>query len=199
MYLRPSMIAIDPSLAVQKPNEVLLYIVATCFPPFDEPVLIAPEPGLKLLASREDTIRAWPGGFGYAKVGANYGPSLVAQQEAKARGFHQILWLFGTDSQVTEAGASNFFMVWKTKDGRTQMVTAPLQDKIILDGITRRSVLQLASERLSGEVEVVERKYGMNEIGEAVEDGRVVEAFAVGTAVSFRCRRYIAHISRSTD
>ena len=183
MYLRPSLIATDPSLTVQKPKEALLYIVATCFPSYDEPVLKAPEPGLKLLASREDTIRAWPGGFGYAKVGANYGPSLVAQAEAKEKGFHQILWLFGTDSEVTEAGASNFFLVWKTRDGRTEMVTAPLQDKIILDGITRRSVLELAKDRLGGEVDVVERKYGMKELEAAVEEGRVVEAFASGTAV----------------
>ncbi|KAL8825839.1 MAG: hypothetical protein Q9191_004168 [Dirinaria sp. TL-2023a] len=182
MYLRPSLIATDPSLAVQKPQQALLYIVATCFPSYDEPVLKAPEPGLKLLASREDTIRAWPGGFGYAKVGANYGPSLVAQAEAKEKGFHQILWLFGPDCEVTEAGASNFFIVWKTRDGRTELVTAPLQDKIILDGITRRSVLELAKERLSGEVEIVERKYGMNELEEAIEEGRVVEAFASGTA-----------------
>lgn len=182
MYLRPSLIATDPSLAVQQPTQALLYIVSTCFPPYDEPVLKAPEPGLKLLASREDTIRAWPGGFGYAKVGANYGPSLVAQAEAKEKGFHQILWLFGTDNEVTEAGASNFFVVLKTKDGRTEMITAPLHDKVILDGITRRSVLELAKERLSDEVDVVERKYGMKELQEAVEEGQVVEAFVSGTA-----------------
>ena len=183
MYLRPSLIATDPSLAVQQPNSALLYIVATCFPPYDEPVLKAPEPGLKLLASREDTIRAWPGGFGYAKVGANYGPSLVAQAEAKERGFNQILWLFGSHNEVTEAGASNFFVVWKTRDGKTEMVTAPLQNKVILEGITRRSVLELARERLGGEVEVVERQYGMKELEEAIEEDRVIEAFVSGTAV----------------
>lgn len=47
----------------------------------------AVKPGLKLLASREDMFRAWPGGFGYAKLGANYGSSAIAQAEAKQRGF----------------------------------------------------------------------------------------------------------------
>ena len=188
MYLRPAMIATDPSLAVQSPKEVLLYIVTTLFPSFDEPIDKAtgkPKaiPGLELLASREDTIRAWPGGFGYAKVGANYGPSLVAQQEAKARGFNQILWLFGPDSEVTEAGASNFFVVWKTRDGKMQLITAPLVDKIILEGITRRSVLEITKERLGDELEIVERKYGIKEVEEAVEEGRMVEAFVAGTAV----------------
>lgn len=131
-------------------------------------------------------VRAWVGGFGYAKVGANYGPSLLATAEARARGFGQILWLYGPEGQCTEAGASNFFVVWKAKDtGKTQVVTAPLDDRLILDGVTRRSVVQLLRERLAGEVELVERKYTIAEVQEADDDGRLLEAFAAGTAVSF--------------
>lgn len=137
------------------------------------------------MASKEDTVRAWPGGFGYAKVGANYGPSLIAQGEAKARGFDQVLWLLGKDCDVTEAGASNFFVVWRTGEGKLQLVTAPLDDKIILDGVTRRSVLELARERLGGELEIVERKYTMGEVKNAAEEGRLLEAFATGTAVCY--------------
>jgi branched-chain amino acid aminotransferase len=91
---------------------------------------------------------------------------------------------------VTEAGASNFFVIWKTKEGKNQLVTAPLGDKIILDGITRRSILQLARERLSYNkngvepLEIIERNYTMDELAEAVQAGRVIEAFAAGTAVS---------------
>lgn len=181
------MIATDPSLSPRVPEEALLVIVCTFFPSFDDPVLKPgqpkPEPGLKLLASEEDTVRAWPGGFGYAKLGANYGPSMVAQVEAKARGFNQILWLFGADSEVTEAGASNFVVAWKTREGKKQLITAPLGDKLILEGITRRSVLELARDRLAEELEVVERKYGIREVEEAVEEGRMLEAFVVGTAV----------------
>lgn len=70
-----------------------------------------------------------------------------------------------------------------------QLVTAPLGDKIILDGVTRRSILQLVRERLSDNkgalepVEIVERHYQMEELVEAVEEGRLIEAFAAGTAV----------------
>src|ERR1700753_3992008 len=103
---------------------------------------------MRLLASQHDMIRAWPGGFGNAKVGANYGPSLVAQQEARERGYHQILWLFGEQSYVTEAGASNFFVVWKTQAGKTQLITAPLGDGIILEGVTRQSVLDLVRSEM---------------------------------------------------
>jgi len=151
------------------------------------PSLSSPN-GLKLLAS-QDGVRAWPGGFGYAKVGANYGPSLMANSEARARGYDQVLWLL--DGLVTEAGASNFFVVWRSKEGKLQLVTAPLGGKIILDGVTRRSILQLVRERLSDNssgldpIEVVERQYTMDEVVEVVKEGRMVEAFAAGTAVSF--------------
>jgi branched-chain amino acid aminotransferase len=154
-------------------------------PPLDQPT------GLKLLASQEG-VRAWPGGFGYAKVGANYGPSLMANGEARARGYDQVLWLL--DGLVTEAGASNFFVVWESKQGKTEMVTPPLGGKIILDGVTRRSILQLARERLANgqgglePIDIVERNFTMDEVVEAVEDGRMIEAFAAGTAVSSQSR-----------
>lgn len=207
LYIRPTMISDAAALGVQKPSGALLYIIACCFPSLDEPQgklalgstslsngsTALPEtqaPGMKLLASKDDMVRAWPGGFGYAKVGANYGPSLIAQGEARARGFDQILWLLGPSCEVTEAGASNFFVVWRTREGRTQLVTAPLGDKVILDGVTRRSVLDLAAERLTTgweelqALEIEERKFTMTELEEAIEEGRLIEAFAAGTAVS---------------
>lgn len=202
LYLRPTFIGTDAGLGVQVPKEALLYVVIACFPDWSDPRNLpgaaAPIPGLssavkeakglKLLASKEDAIRAWPGGFGFAKLGANYGPSLMAQGEARARGYDQILWLFGPDGNVTEAGASNFFVVWRTKQGQLQLVTAPLKDQIILEGVTRASVLDLARERLSNTadglegLEVVERQFSMSELAEVALDGRLVEAFAAGTA-----------------
>lgn len=188
LYVRPTMISDDASLGVQAPKKALLFVIITVFPDLSDPKALGGPggddevQGLKLLASKEDTIRAWPGGFGFAKLGANYGPSLLAQGEARARGFNQILWLFGQEGFVTEAGASNFFVVWKTKNGGLELVTAGLEDKVILEGVTRASLLELARERLGGEVSVVERKYTMQEVVEAYEEGRLVEAFAAGTA-----------------
>lgn len=139
-------------------------------------------------------VRAWVGGFGYAKVGANYGPSLLATQEARKRGFGQVLWLYGPEGYCTEAGASNFFVVWRCPaTGKTQLVTAPLDDRLILDGVTRRSLLQLARERFAGEVEVVERRYTIDDVLLAEREGRLVEAFAAGTAVSLASQRSPLH------
>ncbi|KAI0137948.1 branched-chain amino acid aminotransferase [Hypoxylon sp. NC0597] len=177
IYLRPTLIGTQSQLGVQAPSEALLYIIASYMPVMDS----APG-GMKLHTSPDDMVRAWVGGFGYAKVGANYGPSLLATQEARARGYGQILWLYGREGYCTEAGASNFFVLWKTKEGKNQLITAPLDDRLILDGVTRRSVLQLARERLSDEIEVVERKYTIQEVMEADSEGRLLEAFAAGTA-----------------
>lgn len=183
LYIRPTMIASDSALGVERPKEALLFVILCCFAPMGDM-----SGGIKLLASQDDMCRAWPGGFGYAKVGANYGPSLVAQGEARKRGYHQILWLFGDDYTVTEAGASNFFVVWRTKEGKLQLVTADLNEKIVLDGVTRRSILELARERLSTSaseleaLEIVERKFNIFEVEEAAKEGRLVEAFAAGTA-----------------
>lgn len=197
LYVRPTFIGTDEALGVQRPREALLYVIIACFPDMTKsipPALngsangTAAKPGLKLLASNEDTIRAWPGGFGYAKLGANYGPSLVAQGEARSRGFDQVLWLFGKECYVTEAGASNFFVVWRTKEGKLQLVTAPLEERIILEGVTRASILELAKSRLAQSVdgleslEVVEQRFTMADVVSAQQDGRLVEAFAAGTA-----------------
>ncbi|KAI1481211.1 branched-chain amino acid aminotransferase II [Daldinia eschscholtzii] len=187
IYLRPTLIGTQSQLGVQAPAEALLYIIATFMPVMDSPA-----GGMKLHTSPDDMVRAWVGGFGYAKVGANYGPSLLATQEARARGFGQILWLYGSEGYCTEAGASNFFVLWKTKEGKTQLITAPLDDRLILPGVTRRSVLQLARERLSDEIEVVERRYTIKEVLEASSEGRLLESFAAGTAF-FVCPVSLIH------
>ncbi|KAG6157552.1 hypothetical protein E4U37_007218 [Claviceps purpurea] len=178
LYIRPTLIGTQSQLGVQAPREALLYIILTFMPRMD-----APLGGMRLHTSPDDMVRAWVGGFGYAKVGANYGPSLMATQDARRRGFHQILWLYGQQGECTEAGASNFFVVWQRPgDREIEIVTAPLDDKLILDGVTRRSCLDVMRERLESGVHVTERKYTIDELLEAEAEGRLLESFAAGTA-----------------
>lgn len=61
-YIRPTIIGSGAALGIQKPREATMFIFGALFPQFDG------GSGLKLLASNGETIRAWPGGFGYAKV-----------------------------------------------------------------------------------------------------------------------------------
>lgn len=190
LYVRPAMIADAPEIGVRLPGEALLFVIIVPWPELGPSVLAD---GLRLITSRTDSIRAWPGGFGSVKIGANYGPSFVSLGEARSQGFDQVLWLFGEKSTVTEAGASNFFVIWRTPEGAEQLITAPLDDKIILPGVTRDSILSLARERLVKDVaynyscnplQILERQFHMAEIEAASRDGRLIEAFVSGTAVS---------------
>ncbi|KAL0942973.1 branched-chain amino acid cytosolic [Colletotrichum truncatum] len=189
IYVRPAMVGSGSALGINQPPEALFFLFAALFPQSSS----LPHPGFKLLASSPEHIRAWPGGFGSAKVGASYGPAMVSHAAAKAHGCTQTLWLFGEDRQVTEAGASNFFVIWKNRDGGLELVTSSLDTQVVLDGITRRSVLDIARERLTKEspsvstklacLSVVERPFTMSEVVEAHVEGRLVESFVTGTAV----------------
>ncbi|CRK44181.1 hypothetical protein BN1723_000867 [Verticillium longisporum] len=187
LYVRPAIIGNGTQLGVQLPRVATLFVVMVPWPDFsmELPPNAKPReiPGLRLLASQGETTRAWPGGFGYAKVGANYGTTFVAHGKALEQGFDQILWLFGPDGRVTEAGASNFFAVVKNEEsGRAELLTASLDDNLILDGVTRRSVLELVRSRLSNELSVSETVFTMSELKKAWEQGRLLEAFVSGTA-----------------
>ncbi|RAL59385.1 hypothetical protein DID88_006874 [Monilinia fructigena] len=144
LYLRPTMIGSAGALGVAAPKECTMFVISTFMPPMNPPN------GMKLLASQEG-VRAWPGGFGFAKVGANYGPTLMANSEARSG-----------------AMINNFLVVWETKEGKKQLVTAPLKDKIILDGVTEEVFLQLVRERIP-ELEIVERNFTMDELAETAK------------------------------
>ncbi|KAH9810130.1 Branched-chain-amino-acid aminotransferase [Teratosphaeria destructans] len=221
LYVRPVLFGTDGALATIRPRSAVLYIFLTVFPSLSTPILAAPKVAaqldqmqvqvpnrrvaMKLLASDRHQNRAWPGGFGDCKVGANYGPALPLQDEAKSQDMDQPLWLFGPERYITEAGASNFFVVLRSaaKEKMWQLVTPSLDDGLILPGVTRDSLLKLARDRLrdavfrtSGvSVEVVERKISMAELIAAHEEEEVVEAFVSGTALgvtpvgSIRCDR----------
>lgn len=190
LYVRPTMIGTDSQLGVARPTEALLYIIVGYMACVDKPV-----GGKRLMTNPDNMVRSWIGGFGYAKVGANYGPSVLASQEALRQGYHQVLWLYGPEGDCTEAGGSNFFVIWKRKDGKKELITAPLDDQLILNGVTRHSCLDLVRERLRDEIEVTERKFTIGELQEAATENRLMESFAAGTAVScsFRLRYGIGY------
>jgi branched-chain amino acid aminotransferase len=107
---------------------------------------------------------------------------MVAEAGVRQRGSDQVLWLFGEDDLLTEAGTMNLFIVIGRPDGSRELVTPPL-DGTILPGVNRDCVLQLARERL--EVHgwtVQERSISMRELEAASADGNLEEVFGTGTA-----------------
>lgn len=178
LYLRPTMIGTQKTLGVGPPGSALLYVIASPVGPYYPTGFKAVS-----LEATDYAVRAWPGGVGDKKLGANYAPCIVPQLEAASRGFQQNLWLFGEEEYVTEVGTMNMFVALKNKEtGQKELITAPL-DGTILEGVTRDSILALAKEKLAPEGwAVVERKYTMKELAEASEEGRLMEAFGAGTA-----------------
>jgi branched-chain amino acid aminotransferase len=103
-----------------------------------------------------------------AKLTGIYVNSALAKSEAIKNGFDEALML-NSEGHVAEGSAQNVFIV---RDG--VVITPPVSDGI-LEGITRRSILEVCRAELH--IETVERSIGRSEL--YVAD----EVFLAGTAV----------------
>ncbi|XP_036976775.1 branched-chain-amino-acid aminotransferase, cytosolic isoform X2 [Acanthopagrus latus] len=173
LYIRPTFIGTELSLGLKKPARALLYVILS---PVGSYFQVAG--ALSLWADPKYT-RAWRGGTGDCKMGGNYGCSLFAQYEAEDHGCQQVLWLYGEDHQITEAGTMNVFVHWINEEGEEELATPPL-DGIILPGVTRQSILELTGKW--GEFKVTERYLTMSQLCSALKQQRVKEVFGSGTA-----------------
>ncbi|XP_051845731.1 branched-chain-amino-acid aminotransferase, mitochondrial isoform X3 [Antechinus flavipes] len=175
LYIRPTFIGNEACLGVHPPLKALLYVILCPVGSYFSGDALTP---VSLLADPR-FVRSWTGGVGDCKLGGNYGPTVFVQQAALQEGCEQVLWLYGPDHQLTEIGTMNIFIFWTHKDGVLELVTPPL-DGIILPGVTRQSLLDLA--QMWGEFRVSERKVCMAELVLALREGRVREVFGSGTA-----------------
>lgn len=175
LYLRPTAIGLSDTLSIAPPTSTMIFIIAS-------PVGAYYSNGVQpvRLLVEEKRRRAFPGGTGGTKMGANYAGTVLVQKEAAMRGSPQVLWL-SSANEVQEVGAMNFFCLWRPSSAadELELITAPLDDTI-LPGVTRSSILQLV--RQSGKVKVSERNYTIDELIAALKENRVVECFGCGTA-----------------
>ena len=177
LYLRPFMFATDGFLGV-RPSATYHFGIISCpvaaF--FGQPLRVRFE---------QQYVRAAPGGAGYAKNAGNYGAAMLPSSLAQREGYHQLLWTDASEHQyVEESGAMNVMFVIDN------VVVTPALSTSILDGITRRSVLALARE---WGVPVQERRVSSLEIVEALAQGKLQEAFGVGTAATIAPIAIIGH------
>jgi branched-chain amino acid aminotransferase len=169
LYLRPFMFAKEAFLGVRPAAKVAYYLIASPAGPYFTS-------GVAPVAIWLSTqyARAGKGGTGAAKTGGNYASSLAAQAEASEHGCAQVLFLDSSEGKyLEELGGMNVVLVHR--DGR---IVTPLSDSI-LEGITRDSILQIATDR---GLSVEHRKVTLDEWRAGVESGDIVEAFACGTA-----------------
>jgi len=169
LYVRPTVIGTEAALGVKASDEYLFYIILSpvgpYFPEGFNPV------GLWV---SDSFTRAALGGTGEAKTGGNYAASLLASQQAKDRGYSQVLWLDAKDHRyIEEVGAMNIFFVIDNV-----LVTPPLSGSI-LSGITRKSVLKLAEDI---GIRAEERQLTIDELVDGIKFQKVTEVFGAGTA-----------------
>ena len=169
LYIRPFMYASDPFLGVRPSMTykmiILLSPVGAYYPEGFKPV--------KILI-QDEYVRAVRKGIGECKTAGNYAGSLLAAEEAKKRGFTQVLWLDAIEQKyIEEVGTMNIFVRFKNE------VATPQFSGSILRGVTRDSVIQILKEW--GE-NVTERLISVDEIVEEYKKGNVLEIFGTGTA-----------------
>ena len=166
LYIRPFMIAIGSGVVAAPSTQYRFMIIlspAKSYYSGEVKVLIA-----------EHFSRAANGGIGAAKAAGNYSAPFYPTKLANEQGFQQIIWTDdATHTKLEEAGTMNvFFRINDT------LYTAPTSERI-LDGVTRKSILELANRE---GIKVDVRSVLVSELVEAAENGSLKEIFGAGTA-----------------
>ncbi len=166
LYIRPFIIATEGAIAASPADEYKFIIIcspAQSYYAGEVRVLFA-----------EEYSRSANGGVGFAKAAGNYAAQFYPTQLANKEGFQQIIWTDAdTHEYLEEAGTMNIFF----RVGNT-LITTPTNDRI-LDGITRKSIIQLAEDN---NIKVEVRRVSVAEIKEAARSGELKEIFGSGTA-----------------
>lgn len=167
LYIRPFMFATQPHIGIKPSNEYKFMVVASPSGSYFN------SGSVKVLIQRE-FVRAVKGGTGNAKTGGNYAASLLSTENAFQKGYQQSLWLDAIEKRyIEEMSGMNFFAIING-----EFHTPKLTDSI-LDGITRKSILKLASHL---GYKTFESTLDVNELIEKIKTGECSEMFCCGTA-----------------
>ncbi|MEY8848488.1 branched-chain amino acid aminotransferase [Psychroserpens sp. XS_ASV72] len=166
LYLRPFVFATEAAISASPANTYRFMIICS-------PAKAYYTDRVRVLFA-EKYSRSANGGVGFAKAAGNYAAQFYPTSLAQKKGFQQVIWTdASTHKYLEEAGTMNIFFRIGDK-----LITAPNNDRI-LDGVTRKSVIQLA-EDLGIECDV--RRVSVKEIKEAAQNGTLKEIFGAGTA-----------------
>ena len=169
LYLRPFMFGNDESLGVHAVHKATFMLIAS---PSGSYYAEGINP-VKIMIEKDD-VRTVRGGTGYAKCGGNYAASTRAGEKAAQKGYSQVLWLDGVERKyIEEVGAMN--VMFKING---EIIT-PMLTGSILPGITRKSCIEVLK---SLGYTVTERLLSVDELVDAMESGKLEEAWGCGTA-----------------
>ncbi len=166
LYIRPFVIATEPAISASPSSEYKFMIICS-------PAQSYYAGEIRVLIE-EKYSRAADGGFGFAKAAGNYAGQFYPTNLAHEQGYQQIIWTDANSHEyLEEAGTMNvFFRIDDT------LITAPTNDRI-LDGVTRKSVIQLAKDQ---GIKMEIRPVSVAEIKEAAQNKSLKEIFGSGTA-----------------
>ena len=168
LYIRPFQFAMDSFIGV-RPSKTSTFMVITA------PAGAYYTAPVKVKIETEFT-RAVAGGVGAAKTAGNYAASLYPAMKAQGQGYDQLIWTDAISHEyIEEAGTMNIMFV---VDGK---LLTPKPSDTILSGITRKSAVELVKD---WGIQVEERRISVAEIIEAIQQGRLQEAFGIGTAAT---------------
>jgi len=189
LYIRPFMIAIGSGVIAQPSTQYRFMIIlspARSYYSGEVKVIIA-----------EHYSRAANGGIGAAKAAGNYSSQFYPQKLAQEKGFQQIIWTDdATHTKLEEAGTMNVFFRFNDT-----LCTAPTSERI-LDGVTRKSLIELAKRE---GIKVEERSVLVSELVEGAKNGSLKEIFGAGTAavvspiVGFQYQEYYYELPKQED
>ncbi len=168
LYLRPFMFGSSEFVAARPSDEFIFCIIMSPVGPYYS--------GDVKVKVEETYTRSAGGGVGSTKCAGNYGGAFFATDQAKKEGYTQVIWTDHRDHElIEESGTMNVgFVIDDT------FITPPLSDRI-LAGITRESILTLLRDtNIVSKVE--ERPIKVEEVVAAAKEGRLEEAFGMGTA-----------------
>ena len=173
IYMRPSFYKADLGIGVKLhdlKDEFCMFVIA-----FDKYVKNDTNAHVTISSWRRIDDNVIPA---RGKVSGAYANSALIKTDANRAGFDEALVL-DNNGHVSEGSAMNVFML---RDG--MLVTPPVTDNI-LEGITRRSVIELARNELG--IEVVERSIDRTEVFISEE------MFMTGTAAQITAVTKVDH------
>jgi len=173
VYLRPTFYKADMGIGVRLHNlkdEFSMFVTA-----FDKYVANDTNAHVTISSWRRIDDNAIPA---RGKISGAYANSALIKTDANLAGFDEALVL-DSNGHISEGSAMNIFML---RDG--VLVTPPVTDNI-LEGITRKSIIELARKELG--LEVVERSIDRTEVFVAEE------MFMTGTAAQVTAVTKVDH------
>ncbi|KAI7746890.1 hypothetical protein M8C21_023473 [Ambrosia artemisiifolia] len=165
LYIRPLLIGTGPILGLSPAHEYTFLVYAS---PVGNYFKEGTAP-LNLYVHNE-FHRTTRGGVGGVKSITNYAPVLKPLLRAKEQGFSDVVYLDSVHKKyIEEVSSCNIFLV------KGDVISTPSTIGTILEGITRKSIIDIAQDL---GYKVVERLVAIDELMEADE------VFTTGTAVT---------------